>query len=378
MTGLTALLERGGDVAAALASGASPEARDDDGRLPLVVAAASGPIAAVEALLRAGASPDRTDRWGGLTPLLGAIGGGHELCFRRLIAAGASVKTVSRRADPAIVVAARSGSLAIVEALLAAGADPNETTSDQRTALRAAVEGGHAASVRILLDSGAVPAARAEVPLPITAARRGHVDVLRALGDGGLDLAARDPRGRDALDHARRTGQVACVDLLRARGVDPASAHPIDRLAPAESADQHRRVAQLARLVDVGVDELLDVLECPIAAPAQRLPQDVDLASAHAALLAIADGVRLVVEDDDERSELRVLPGAEIDAVAEDVGAERHLAPISVDGWVPHVVSCDARTGAVLDTDYELDPAEWRELAPDVAAWLRTWVRARR
>lgn len=67
-----------------------------------------------------------------------------------------------------------------------------------------------------------------------------------------------------------------------------------------------------------------------------------------------------------------MLPVAEIDAVTEDVGAERHLAPISVNGWVPHVVSCDARTGAVIDTDYELDPAEWHRLAPDIAAWLRS------
>ena len=55
------------------------------------------------------------------------------------------------------------------------------------------------------------------------AARRGNVDVIAALLDGGADIEARDSAGDTPLRRAVNCNKVEAAKLLLARGADPHS-----------------------------------------------------------------------------------------------------------------------------------------------------------
>jgi ankyrin repeat protein len=55
------------------------------------------------------------------------------------------------------------------------------------------------------------------------AARRGNVDIIAALLDGGADMEARDSAGETPLRRAVNCAKVEAAKLLLARGADPDS-----------------------------------------------------------------------------------------------------------------------------------------------------------
>src|SRR6202011_234160 len=71
------------------------------------------------------------------------------------------------------------------------------------------------------------------------AARRGNVDVIGALLDGGADIEARDSAGDTPLRRAVNCNKVEAAKLLLARGADPHS-EGSKILTPASAARSHQ------------------------------------------------------------------------------------------------------------------------------------------
>jgi ankyrin repeat protein len=105
-----------------LARGADPNAVDDDGATPILLAE---DLAVVEALIAAGADPNRPDSLG-QTPLHFAVDWG-DAHVETLLAAGADPNAADVTGDTPLHWASRYASVGTVEALLRGGADPHRT-----------------------------------------------------------------------------------------------------------------------------------------------------------------------------------------------------------------------------------------------------------
>jgi ankyrin repeat protein len=190
----------------------------------LLRAASRGDLAAVERSLREGARVDARDGQG-RTPLLLATHGNHVAVAQALIAAGADVNAKDAIQDSPFLYAGAEGRTEILKLTLAAGADLRSTNRYGGTALIPACHHGHVETVRVLLA---------------TAIDVDHVNnlgwtaLLEAviLGDSGpvyteivrLLVAARaslnipDRDGVTPLGHARRRGYRAMARILEEAG----------------------------------------------------------------------------------------------------------------------------------------------------------------
>ena len=105
-----------------LARGADPNAADDDGATPILLAES---LDVVSALLEAGADPSRPDDLG-QTPLHFAVDWGAPH-VRALLAAGADPNAVDEAGDTPLHWASRYADVETMRALLNGGADPHPT-----------------------------------------------------------------------------------------------------------------------------------------------------------------------------------------------------------------------------------------------------------
>ncbi|XP_043273524.1 inversin isoform X2 [Venturia canescens] len=169
---LRTLLEFGADV----------NARDEDGRQPILWAASAGSVEAVLALARAGgsAAAGATDK-DGLTALHCAASRGHARC---------------------------------VEALVnLCGCDPDHVDDNGCSALHYAATLGHADATALLLRLGADPNRRdrkGRTPA-LCAAAKGRLETLKILAQHGGSLQARTVRGTGLAHEAVLSG---CTDLI--------------------------------------------------------------------------------------------------------------------------------------------------------------------
>jgi ankyrin repeat protein len=136
-----------------LAAGASAQARNRYGVMPLSLACTNGDAAMVELLLAAGADPNAPLR-GGETPLMTAARTGRLGPVKALLARHAEVNAKLPGGQTALMWAAAEGHAAVVQALLAAGADFRSPLPSGFTPMLFAVRGGHTSVVRLLLAAG--------------------------------------------------------------------------------------------------------------------------------------------------------------------------------------------------------------------------------
>ena len=224
---VSALLDRGADVNAAEADGATP----------LHFAAEADDLALIDALLEAGASVNAKNRFN-VTPLELAAQNGDRAAVERLLAAGADVNATSREGQTALMSAARTGKLDAVEALLAHGAsvDAAEEWRGQ-TALMWAAGEGHVDVVAALISAGANVNAQSKsgfTPL-LFAVRDARVDTLRYLLDHGAHANDLAPDGTSALNVAVVNAFYEAASVLLDYGADPnlpdARASPLHTIA---------------------------------------------------------------------------------------------------------------------------------------------------
>lgn len=193
--------------------------------LALLDAAAAGDADAVRAGLEAGAALEARDEQR-RTPLLLAALGDHVAAAEVLVAAGADPNAQDDRQDSAWLVTGVTGSVAMMRTLIPARPDVKLTNRFGGVSLIPASERGHVDYVRAVL---------AETDVEVDHVNRlGWTALLEAviLGDGGrphqqiveLLLAAgattslADGDGVTALTHAERRGFTGIVRLLRAAG----------------------------------------------------------------------------------------------------------------------------------------------------------------
>jgi ankyrin repeat protein len=131
---------------------------------PLAIAALRGDARLATMLLRAGADPNVRDG-GGATPLYRAVLSGDQPLALRLLEAGADpnlrsagVASVPPSSGLALIEAARRGDLELTRALLDAGAYPSTHGGDGRSALFWAIVQGTEEVALLLLERGANPA----------------------------------------------------------------------------------------------------------------------------------------------------------------------------------------------------------------------------
>jgi ankyrin repeat protein len=238
------IASRSGDaalVAQALARGADPNATDDSGVTPLMAAVAAsriGPAALagaaqiVDQLLAGGA--DVHARNDGDETALHFARRNAEIA-RRLLQAGADANVADENGRTPLFNALEARAIDVARVLLAGGADPRFSPGFAR-AFEAAVQ---SASPRLKPGQDLVPEAVAllleygggEVKDLFLAAFEGHLGVVRALLDGGVDPNDTGGRSEPPLLDAVRLRHESVARLLVERGADPLARNKDGRTA---------------------------------------------------------------------------------------------------------------------------------------------------
>jgi uncharacterized protein len=224
---VNALLDRGADV----------DAAEADGATPLHWAAQLDDLAAVELLLEAGASATAANRFD-VTPLELAANNGNAEIVARLLAAGADANARSREGQTPLMSAALNGRVGAVDALLALGADVHAAEAYRgQTALMLAAGEGNVEAMRSLIAAGAGVSVQSKsgfTPL-LFAVRDAELDAVRLLLEHGAEVNDLSPDGTSALNVAIVNAFYEVASVLLDHGADPnladARASPLHTIA---------------------------------------------------------------------------------------------------------------------------------------------------
>lgn len=179
-------------ITAALADGANLEAKDSDGRTPLLLAVRGNHIQAAQSLINAGANVNAQDHMQD-SPFLYAGAAGQTMIVLMCMRAGADYKVYNRYGGSALIPACERGHVATVKALLTDKNFPVDHINRLGwTGLLEAV---------ILSDGGP-----------------NHVEIARLLLAAGANVNLADKDGVTPLAHARQKKQKEMAALLEKAG----------------------------------------------------------------------------------------------------------------------------------------------------------------
>jgi ankyrin repeat protein len=231
-----------------LARGADPDARDAEGRTPLMVAAVFNGRSVAEVLLAHGADPLVRDAADGNSALDFAAMAGNADFAGMLLDYGAPVDgRASRNGETPLHYAAFYGRRATIDLFVARGADVNVADYSGVRPIQYARKRLQGLAVELLLKLGARPDSLHD------AVNAGDVARVRQLIAEGTDVNAFDLMGTP-LHRAAATGQVFVALLLLDAGAEleaegePINVHPLHLAA----MGNHPRMAEL--LIDRDAD----------------------------------------------------------------------------------------------------------------------------
>lgn len=221
-----------------LSNGANIDATNGKGWTTLMLAARSGNLEVVDLLTSRGADVNHAspDRW---TALAEAACRGNVAIMILLLRCKADTETPSMHDWTPLMHAAFKGDLEAVSLLLEAGADMDIISPHDETALLLAAAGKHTEICRMLLNAGCAPeppwvrqydgvlgetggegaaSGKETVILGWTpmmlACQNGLEDVVRMLLDRCVQLRAKSPYGKTALEIAKENGMHMIVELF--------------------------------------------------------------------------------------------------------------------------------------------------------------------
>jgi ankyrin repeat protein len=209
-----------------VADGASLQARDRAGAMPLALAARGGHAALVERFLAEGAAIDSRDL-AGATALYVAVESERPSTVAALLNRGANPNLTGRSEVSPLAAAAFRGNDRIVELLLSHGANADHLDATGKTPIVYASARGFVLVVRRLLDANVDANARYGNDLTALMWAAGHedgvgagaaVEVAELLIERGAVIDAADNRGRTALMTGAERGDAAVVTSLIAHG----------------------------------------------------------------------------------------------------------------------------------------------------------------
>ncbi|CAH0024945.1 unnamed protein product [Clonostachys rhizophaga] len=250
---LSLLLDRGADLANSTVN------LGKERRL-LSLAAQGGYLEIVGILLHRGADISAVDE-DGWTPLGWAASYGNFEIVRLLLEKGADVSVACERGMTPIHIAALKGHIEVVYLLLEGGADHSITDNEGCTPLYRAAQFGHLEIVCLFLDRGADHSAksyRGASPLS-HAASNNHVEVVRLLLDRGVDHDITDNGGLTPLVHAATADRLDIVMLLLER----LSRDPVERNDRKQiSMDESSARSNTPGLRQVALENFINRADC--------------------------------------------------------------------------------------------------------------------
>ncbi|MEU6009214.1 ankyrin repeat domain-containing protein [Streptomyces sp. NPDC047453] len=174
-------------AARAIKAGANLEARNDQGRTPLVMATKAHHVKLARLLLESGADPNAKDEIQDSAFLYAGAEGLDEI-LKLTLEHGADVRSTNRYGGTALIPASEHGHVETVRILLAAGVPVNHVNNLSWTALHEAIVLGngsrdHVTVVRLLLAAGAdpsIPDKQGVLPRDL-AARRGYQEIVKEI-----------------------------------------------------------------------------------------------------------------------------------------------------------------------------------------------------
>ena len=211
-----------------LDDGASLEARDRSGNMPLAIAAKNGHTGIVSLFLERKAPVDARNV-AASTALFMAIEEERAAATGILLKAGADPNIAGRSGIAPIGAAAYTGNAAVVAILLSKGADPKAVDATGKTAIIYAAGRGYKAVVKQLLDQGIDSNARYGNDLTALIWAAGHSEEVGAadvketielLIANSARLNDADDRGRTALMTASELGHTTALETLLKAGAD--------------------------------------------------------------------------------------------------------------------------------------------------------------
>jgi ankyrin repeat protein len=206
-------------AAVLLDAGAGPEAADEQGRTPLMIASAAGETALVNLLLAHHARVDAQDHER-RSALWYASAAGSRDQVTALLAAGAGLEAADARGLTVLHAAAAQPAAAVLSPLLAAHVHVNARSTGGDTPLLIAAATGHTEVVLALLahkpDLDAQNTA-GDTAL-IAASRGGYLEICRLLAGAGANKALRNGAGVSAADVAAGRGFASIAKELAGNG----------------------------------------------------------------------------------------------------------------------------------------------------------------
>lgn len=199
-----------------LASGMSPDVKDERGVTPLVAAMTAEQDKVALVLLERDQNVNVLDR-GGMTPLTRAVDRAQVGLVKLLIARGANLNLPDRDGWTPLMFAARQPDEEITNLLLERDADVHARDNAGATALQWAGYYGNLALLRGLLARGAdANAANKSGGTPLmVAAASGRTAVVRALLEAGAKPELKDETGLSSEQWAERFSHAETVELIR-------------------------------------------------------------------------------------------------------------------------------------------------------------------
>ena len=164
---------------------------DMNGQTRLMLAAQDGDLPTVQALLSNGADVNAANEDGRTALMYAAKKGDPAIVQALLGVSGINIEAQAFDRSTALCVAAREGKGDVVKALIDKGANVNITDEEGWTPLMIAIEEGHLTTVQALLSVPGIDINAKnflEETAVYVAARRGKVDVVKALLENGADI----------------------------------------------------------------------------------------------------------------------------------------------------------------------------------------------